>query len=412
VRTVAPIAWRNLWRNRRRTALTAGGIGFAVALLAIAIAQQIGSYAIMIDNATSLLTGHLQVQRAGFLDDPRIESTLPDSSTLRAQLEQLPGVRAVAERVQAFVLVSAGERSFAGQLLGVDPAREGAVSTLPALVRNGRFLDPAAPVDGVPELFVGQTLADNLGVAVGDEVVLLGTDADGGVAALVTRLVGTFESGLAEIDRTLLMAPLGAAREAFALEDAAHTIVVRSRDVARSDALAAAIGSGLPAGAVVLTWPALIPELEQTIALDRVGSRLFYGLLALLVTFSVVNSFVMLVFERTREFGALLAVGMRPWRIIGMLELESLWLGLLGAAVGLVVAVPLVAWISVVGMPLGESAGEMLRRFHMPDRMYTAFDLRAFLEPSVLMIVATLAAALLPSLRIRRLAPVEALRAE
>jgi len=409
---LAPVAWRNLWRNRRRTALTASGVGFAVALLAFAIAQQIGSYGMMIDNATALLTSHVQVQRRGHLDDPRIERTLPDAAALRRAAESVPGVTAVTERIMAFVLVSAGERSFAGQLMGVDPVGEAAVSTLPKLVKSGRYLAADAGAGGAVEVYAGAVLARNLGVGIGDEIVILGTDPEGGVAALVTRLVGTFSSGQAELDRSLLQVPIAAVRDAFSLGDEAHAIVVRGHDVGDAAAIAAALRRVVPADSVVLEWPALIPELAQTIDLDRTSGRIFYGLLALLVTFSVVNSFVMLVFERTHEFGMLLAIGMRPWAVIAMLQLEALWLGALGAAGGLLVAVPLIAWVSVVGIPLGEASGDLLRTFHMPDRMYTALDVGGLLEPVALMVVATLLAALVPSLRVRRLRAAEALRAQ
>jgi ABC-type lipoprotein release transport system permease subunit len=410
VTAVAPIAWRNLWRNRRRTFLTAGGIAFAVALLSFAIAQQLGSYALMIDNATALLTSHMQVQRQGYHDDARIEDTVGDATRLVAEIEAMPGVRRVAPRVLAFVLVSSGERSFAAQLIGVDPVRERDISTLPSLVSTGRYLGPRT--DDVVEAYAGEALARNLGAVVGDEIVILGTDPSGGVAPLVTRLVGTFATGQAELDRAALEVPIDAMREAFSLGDEAHAILVRGRTVAEGPAIAAALRARACEGCAVLEWPALIPELEQTIGLDRVSNRIFYGLLALLVSFTVVNSFVMLIFERTREFGMLLAIGMRPWGIIGMLQLEALWLALLGVAIGLLVAVPIVAWVAAVGLPMGESGGELLKRFHMPDRMYTAFDRDAFVPPSLLMIGATAVAALLPSLRVRRLVPVEALRAE
>ncbi|MFM8354332.1 MAG: hypothetical protein ACKOBM_05450, partial [Gammaproteobacteria bacterium] len=216
------MAWRNLWRNRRRTLLSAGSIAFAVALLAFAMAQQIGSYALMIDNATALMTGQLQIQRPGFLDEPRIERTLPDGAALRARVAAVPGVAAATERVQAFVLVAAGERSVAAQVLGVDPVREGAVSRLPVLLAAGRFLAAptnghddrsnvaeagASPAEPVPvELVVGVALARNLGVTLEDELVLLGTDPTGSVAALVGRVTGLLETGQAELDRGLLLA--------------------------------------------------------------------------------------------------------------------------------------------------------------------------------------------------------------
>lgn len=407
------MTWRNLWRNQRRTGLTAGGIAFAVLLLCFAMSQQAGSYRLMIDNGTSFMTGQLQVQAAGYQEDPRVERLVKNASALRQRIAAVDGVRAVAERVQVFALVSAGERTVAAQIIGVDPDREPAVSKLASFVRQGAFFDgfvftESATGASLP-LVLGSGVARNLSVGLGDEVVLMGSQPEGGMAALVGVVTGILDTGQAELDRTLLLAPLQVVRQAWALSEGAHALVVRTVDANAVPRVGQAIESLLDADCVVLPWQVLLPELEQSIAFDRVSNRLFYGLLALLVSFSIVNSFVMVVFERTREFGLLLAVGMRPWRLVLMLELEALWLALLGVALGALCALPLVAWIAQVGLPLGESAGVMLRRFHLPDRMYTALDAAAFVEPMALMIAATLVAALLPSLRVRRLTAMEAL---
>jgi ABC-type lipoprotein release transport system permease subunit len=407
------LSWRNLWRNRRRTGLTAGGIAFAVLLLCFAMSQQAGSYRLMIENGTTFMTGQIQIQAAGYQDDPRVERLVPDAQALRERVEALPGVQAAAERVQAFALVSAGERTVAAQIIGVDPEREPEVSKLPGMVRVGQFFAAytleSQPLDTRVPVMLGSGVARNLGVELGAEVVLLGTQPEGGIAALVGVVSGILDTGQAELDRSLLLAPLDQVRQAWALDTGAHALVVRTTTVDAVPDVQRGIETLLDEGIAVLPWQTLLPELEQTIAFDRVSNRLFYGLLALLVSFSIVNSFVMVVFERTREFGLLMAMGMRPWRLLLMLELEALWLALLGVALGALLAWPLVAWTSAVGLPLGESAGMMLRRFHLPDRMYAALDAAAFVEPMLLMTAATLVAALLPALRVRRLSAVEAL---
>ena len=402
-----PIAWRNLWRNRRRTYLTAGGIAFAVVLLAFALSMQLGTYATMIDNATSLLSGHLQIQRAGYRDDPRLETTIAGSSELRARLEQIAGVRAASERVESFVLASAGERSFGSLMIGVDAAREQAVSNLSRHVVAGRYLTDR-PSGSDVEVFAGATLAKNLGLAVGGDLVLLGTDKNGGVAAVSGRLVGTFETGEPELDRGLLEIPIDAARAALALGDEAHAIVARS-DLLDVDVLTARVRAATTPDEVVLDWRALLPDVRQAIALDRATGQILFGMLALLVAFSIVSTFVMLVFERTREFGVLLAIGMKPWRIIGMLELEACWLALIGIGVGVAIAVPLVLWASHVGIGMGAGA-QLLERFYMAGRLYPALSRRSLVEPSVILATATLVAAFLPSVRVRNLTPVGAMR--
>ncbi len=408
------IAWRNLGRNRRRTWLTAGGIGFAIALLAFAIAQQVGSYAMMIDNATALVSGHMQIQHEGYSDDPKIEWTVTNATAVAQALRDRPDVRAATERVMAFVLVSAGERSFAGQVVGVDAEHEPTVSNIPRMLVAGRFLDARdddqADADGTVQAVIGTGLARNLKAGLGGEIVLLGTDATGSVAAIVARVVGIFSTGQTELDRVLLEVPIGAVREAFALGDEAHAIVIRASDVSAVAEVGRRIRARLAEPEVLLEWQALMPELEQGIELDRVSGNFFYGLLALIVTFSVVNTFIMSVFERTHEFGMILALGMRPWAIIGMLQLEAFWLSLCGLLGGFALAIPLIAYTATVGIPMGD-ASEYMARFHMPERMYAGFAVEVFARPALLMVVASQFAALIPALRIRRINPVEALRA-
>ncbi len=400
-----PIAWRNLWRNRRRTLLSAGAIAFSVALLLFAMSMQGGSYATMIDNATQLLHGHLQLQRVGYLDDPRIEDAIDNAVARLAAVRAVSGVAAATPRIAAFALVSGNDRSYGAQLLGVDPAGERAVSRLPTMLAEGRYIESGA------EAYAGRMLARNLGVSVGDQIVVLGTATDGGVAALAVTLVGTFDSGVAELDRQLLEIPLPVVAEAFAMRDAVHAIVVRAESVALGPGVARALRKDLPEGEAVLEWQTLIPELAQAITLDRAFGEIFFGILAAVVTIGVLNSFLMTVFERTREFGMLMAIGMRSRSIMALLQTEALLLSSLGCAIGVAVGVPLVFWVSRVGIPVGEASAAM-QVFHLADRLYPALNASDIVRPVVLLMVCTQLAALLPALRVRRLQPVEALRAE
>jgi ABC-type lipoprotein release transport system permease subunit len=184
-------------------------------------------------------------------------------------------------------------------------------------------------------------------------------------------------------------------------------------DFERVGALVPAIDASIkPLGthSVVLPWQQLMPEVSQTIQLKRASSLVMLALVAVLVTFSIFNSFMMTVFERTREFGMLLAIGMRPAGIIGVLLIEAAWLAVLGTGIGLVLGVALMTLTQHVGIPIGEVAGEVARRMHMPERIYPALDVDAVLFAPVLMVLATQFAALIPAQRVRRLVPVDALR--
>src|SRR4051794_5740415 len=254
---IAPLAWRNLWRNRLRTSITAGGIAFAVILMVAAYSVQGGAMVAMADNATRLLTGHLQIQNPDYADDPSLRNLVPDATNVARAMAKVPGVVAVTQRAVGFALIAAGERSYGAQVMGVDPLTEPSVSSLPNMIVEGHYLE--SPKDVV----VGAAMARNLGAKLGDEVVILGSKVDGGVAALSLEIAGIFESGSAELDRGMIQVQLAAFQDEFGLGDRAHMIVGRVGDFERVGELVARVGTAIePLGtnAVTLPWQRLMPD--------------------------------------------------------------------------------------------------------------------------------------------------------
>jgi ABC-type lipoprotein release transport system permease subunit len=400
--STAALAWRNLWRNPRRTWLTAGGVAFAVWLLVASVSLQDGSFEVMIDNSARLLTGHVQLQHPDYQDDPALEHVLQDATELAARAARHPHVTAVLPRTSSFALMSAGERSFGAQVMGVDPAAEAPASSLPTMTVAGRYLERPG------EAFLGAALARNLDVGVGDELVLLGTAREGGVAVAAADVVGIYATGQPELDRALAQIHIDDFRSGWNLEgDTVHTLALLVDRVAASGAVAADLAAP---GRAALDWRALLPEAEQTVELKRVSTRLFFALIALIVTFSVVNTFMMIVFERTREFGMLMALGMRPGAIVRQLAIEAGWLALLGIGLGLTASAALVSALTVSGIPLPADAAEIMARYNMPDRMYPQFSFWAAGFAAMAMLLGIQVAVLVPALRVLRLKPVEALR--
>ena len=406
--SIAAIAWRNLWRNKRRTWLTAGGIGFAGLLVTAANSLQTGSFEMMVDATARFFSGHVQVQHPRFLDEPRPGHALRDAAARIEALETSGRFEAVAPRAQAFALLSAVRSSvaneapaFGGLVVGVDPQREfAAIRHQPA---SGRFLQ------GAGEAYLGAVLAKNLGVAVGDDLAILGNAEGGGVAAMVATVVGTFDTGQAAFDRSQLHVPLADFQQAFGMADAAHAIALTLTDQAAARSAAASLGT---ATAVGVPWQKLLPDVHQLIELKHQTTYMIYALLVVLVTFGIVNTFLMTTFERTPEFGMLKALGMRPAAIFGMLALEALWMALLGLALTFAVAGPLIGALSVTGISFGDAYAEMTAQFMLPDRLYPSFGYRAAVEFSIAVVVLTQLAAAIPAWRLRRLRVVDALRAE
>jgi ABC-type lipoprotein release transport system permease subunit len=404
-RLTAAIAWRNLWRNRRRTWLTAGGIAFAVLLLLFSRSMQLGSYRAQIEATTALVSGHIQLQEQRYLDEPKLEYLVPDAGGWSERIANLSHVTATTPRSVGFALLSVGERSFGAQVSGVVPANEQAMSTLPATIASGRYLQ------GGPEAVLGKLLARNLGASLGDELLVLGTGPEGGVAALALEIVGIFETGMAALDRSLVQVPLEVFNEGFYLQDRSSFVMVLVDDIDNIPRVAKRLGEELPDGLAARSWQELMPEIVQGIALDRISALFMYAIITLIVLFSIVNTFMMTVFERTREFGMLLAIGMRPMQIVGMLQLEALWLALLGSAVGCLLAVPLLNWLIDSGIPI-EGMQDLMMGMIFPDRIRGAFLPGEMLFIPLMFVAGCQVAVLLTGHRVFRMQPVEALRAE
>ena len=217
------LAWRNLWRQPRRTWLTTGAMVFSNVLLVFMISLQFGMYGLMIDNTLQIFSGHLQVQAPGYKDDQKMRQVVPDVRPLAEALRDDLGSDAVAARGWAFGLASSEERSYGIGIYGVEPAYEPNVSNIPGLIEDGEYLDDPSAY----EIVIGSVLARNLRVSVGDEITVLGSGVDGSFAAAVLTVAGIFKSGVKEIDRSIAEIPLAAFQEIFYMDGAGHQVAIR-----------------------------------------------------------------------------------------------------------------------------------------------------------------------------------------
>ena len=408
------MAWRNIWRNPRRTILTVLAIAFACVLLVFMLSFQLGSYDTMINASVKIHTGHLQIQAAGYQDSHEIRNVIPDPASVCALLDKTPGIKAYAARAMAFALVSSKTRTYGVLVEGIDPRNEARVSTLADNIRQGSYLS-STPEEGEPSgALVGRLLARNLRISVGDEITVLGQGYDGSVAATVLRVQGIYASGLDAFDRSTIQMPLPAFQDVFAMGTAVHELVIIADNLGRVPAIKKTI-SGLLAKApedkslVVLDWKELTPGLDQAIKMDLVSGAIFYFILIMVVAFSILNTFLMAIFERTHEFGVLMAMGTKPSRLSRIVMFESVGVTLLGVIGGIVTG-SLITWYFMVhGIDMGTSTNEIMRQFGMPNQFFPQLSFVSATAGPVVFFI-TLLAALWPAMRIRHLMPVEALR--
>ncbi|MCF8078362.1 MAG: FtsX-like permease family protein [Desulfobacterales bacterium] len=405
------MAWRNIWRNPRRSVLTMSAVAFATLLLVFMLSWQFGSYATMINASVKIHTGHLQVQAKGYQEDRDIRKVVPDPEAVGKILSRTETVASYTFRAEAFSLVSSKDRTYGVLVTGIDPEKEAAVSTLKDMIRKGRYLAD----DDANQALVGILLAENLKVSPGDELVVLGQGRDGSIAATVLTVKGIFSSGQDEFDRSVVHIPLHDFQEIFAMRGAVHAAVVICTDLETISKAKKEVSEALGnlekgRSLVVLGWKELVPGLLQAIKMDLIVGFIFYLILIVVVAFSILNTFLMAIFERKREFGVMMAVGTTPGRLTRVLIYESAAMTLLGSAVGILVGSMLTAYFQVHGIMI-PGTEEIAREFGLPERIYPQLSLLSVSVGAGVVLLITLITAAYPALKVRRLKPLEALTA-
>jgi len=402
------MAWRNLWRHGRRTWLTVGAMVFSNTLLVFSISLQFGSYEMMIDNSLQVYSGHLQLQHPRYLDEPKMRYALPDVAASAERLRAELGLTSISARAAGFALASSNERSYGLQIFGVDAKHEPLVSTLPGLIEQGRYLAPG----GSAEIVIGSVLARNLKIEPGDELSFLGSGFDDSFAAGVVRVVGIFKSGIAELDRSMAQVNLGYFQDVFAMQQRGHSIVIRAPHIDAVEQLQTRVATllGDETKVALRHWDDLQPGLKQAIQADMTSAWFMYIVLIVLVAFSVLNTQLMSVLERTREFGTMMALGLRPSRLARLVVLETGMMTGLGLLLGITLGALITWYVSLVGFSYPGMA-EMAVKFNLPERMYPAISIISLTLGPGIVALGSLLAAIYPASRLNRLLPVEAMRA-
>jgi putative ABC transport system permease protein len=410
------LAWRNLGRNKRRSALTIAAAVFATLLSLLNLAISAGSQKRWIANAVELYPGHFEVSARGYRDSRALDDALALSAEQRAALDALPDAAGWAPRLESFGLISADSEHATGrgvQLFGIDAARERGLSRLVHALAEGGAAPVRATAGGARQIALGDLLARNLGASLGDEVIVVSADAFGSQAADRFRVVGTFHVGADELDGYGALVDLGELQDFLAVGEGLSHAAVFARDTRALPAISARLEAVFPADRYeVVSWPELVPDLVQFIQMGDVGDWFQNGLLLIVVAFGLLNTVLMSVFERVREFGVLRALGMRPRMVFGLVLLESLLLALLGIALGFAIGIPLVIWLSGHPIPLtGAEMRSAIEVFGIEPVIQFALSRSSLVALPLVLLGVGAIAAVLPAIRASRGRPVDALRA-
>lgn len=356
------IGWRNVWRNRRRTAITVGALALGFVSSTIMIGLSEGIVAQMIENGTDLLSGQIQIHQEDFKPERSLYTTLggregTDVAQMLALVRRQPGVRGAAPRVYAGGLVSSGEETSAGIFMGLNPELERGVSRILEAVEDGSM-----PAPGARELLLGAEMAEKLGVGVGAEVVVVAPAADGSMGNDVYQVAGIFRTGAAELDNSYTLLLLETLQALIAMQpERVHEVAVAVTDVWAGPDVAASLEEQIRASGIGVraeAWTDFRSDLAEYAQLAASFNWVIVLIVFIMAIFGVANTMLMATWERRREFAVVRALGSPATGVIRTVVFETIVLGVVSLGVGTLVVVPLVAWWSTAPPDLSWIVGD------------------------------------------------------
>ena len=391
------IAFRNTLRQKRRTILTALTMFGGFTLASISIGWSDGGYSYIINMFTRNRLGHIQIHAEGYLDKPSLYKTVDRYGEVGEIIEDVEGVEAWAPRILAAGLVSVDEKSSAVQLIGVDPAREAAATRFEKKVVEGEPL----PLTPAHQTVLGKGLAEVIHARVGDEVVIVSQAADGSIANDLYTVAGLADAGDEIANRMTMFLHLQDAQELFVLEGRVHEIVVIVDDIDRVRLLADEIRQELgDPGLEVAPWQEFARAFYHAMRVDQEGTWIMLFIITLIVAVGVLNTVLMSVLERTREYGVQLAMGTRPAQIFAQVVLEIAIIALASCIVGTGLSVFFNHLLSVHGISLPTPFTYGGVEF---DTIYSEVNARSVYIPGFTVLASAVFVSLFPALRAARI---------
>ena len=401
------LAWRNIWRNKRRSILTLAAVIFAV-LMAIGMRGiQLGTYDLNIKTAVELFSGYLQVQVKGYNDTPKLSSSFTEDNDLASALKNTKDIQAYSSRIYADGLISFKDNSRGVAIFGIEPNKEKKVTTFLENVDEGKFFDS----DTSNEIVVGSQLLENLNAKVGDFIVLLAQGFDGSLGNQKFKIVGTVRLGVQELEATVVFMGLKTAQSLLAMKNKVNVIAIKASDLSKLKEIETNLSSQIKnKGLVVLPWNEVNPELQQAIQLDNVSGILFLGILIVIVAFGILNTVLMSVTERFREFGVVLSIGMPQKKLTYLVYIETMFIAVIGLIFGNLLGYFVNYYLMLHPIVFGGEIKRLYELYHFLPELRSSLRVSIFIYVSLSIIGISVISCLYPAYKVYKLEPLKGIR--
>lgn len=399
------LAWRNLWRNKRRTLIASASVFFAVFFAIGMRSMQLGSYDNVVDNIVRFYTGYAQIHLKGFWDEQSLDNSLVANDTLLSRAANIPGVDRLIPRLESFALVSGGWHTRGVLAVGVDPDEEEYLTNLSKKLIKGKYFRRDDK-----SVLLTSGIASFLNVQPGDTIIILGQGYHGANAAGKYPVSGIVKFNSPELNKRFVFLPLKESQWLFYAEDRLTSLVVMT-SAEKVGGVVKALRRELGDEYEVLDWKQMVPELVQAIEADSIGGIIVLCILYLVIGFGIFGTVLMMTAERQHEFGVLVALGMKRHRLLGMLALEGIFLTLIGLIIGISASLPIVTYFHHNPIPLSDELKQVSESYGMEAVIPFSLSPEIFGYQALTVLIISVFAMSYPLFRILSLEPSQAMRA-
>jgi putative ABC transport system permease protein len=406
---ILKIAFRNIFRQRRRSAFTILTMVGGYVLFSLALSISEGTYGTVIEKFTKSYTGHLQVHRNGYLDKPSLYKNLDDYQALSKEIAKIPGVKSWTPRVYSGALASLDKKTSMAKIIGIDPDSESKTTSIKMKIREGEYLKETTDIQ--KNVIVGAGLAETLKLKLGDEIVLVGQGADGSISNDLFKVTGILKGDIFSKDRNYCYMDIKAAQLFLSMNASFHEVAIVVKDYQHAETAALVLANNLKKSGFenmeILPWQKVEKQFYNTMVFEKKGMRIFLIVIVIIVAIGVLNTVLMTILERTMEYGVLRALGTRPMTLFWMILLETAGLAIISIIVGFVLSFAINYWVSIYGIDYPNPID--IGGFTITT-MYGLIYAGAFIGPAIVTFCTALLVSILPAIRAMKINPVEAMR--
>ena len=382
MKDILKIAWRNLWRNSRRTLITAASIFFGVFFAIFMSSLQQGSLENMVDNMVRFYSGYIQIQEADFKELRSINNSFTPAIDLEKIINENNNITQSTQRIETFALAGSETNSYPAMIFGVIPEKEEAISGISKWIGDGKYIG-----SGSKDILIGKVLAENLETNVNDSLVLIGQGYHGISAAGIYRVAGFLDFPLPDLSKQVIYMDINNCREFLGLSERVTSYVLMVEIPDDVKPTIAALKPKLAEDLQIYSWDELQPELISLIEGKLASGKVIKGLLFMIIGFGVLATIIMLMHERKRELGVMIAIGFQKTRIMIMIVIESFFIGIIGVISGIAGSFPLVWYFYKNPIYVTGEMAETYKSMGFEPILKFSAELEIFISPAITVFV-------------------------